>query len=142
MNKTEFIKYLKTELDNEFDDSKLLSYYWQINASRLRVSVKYNYNLDYLLAKIQNITTISCLILQEENFEDALTALNICAKLLFNIVHVPECTYDKEFLLIIAALCFDIAGYQANAYCITKALENYYLDSSEDINLTEDNKIL
>lgn len=142
MNKTEFIKYLKTELISEVKDEKLRSYYWQINASRLNVNFNHTYDLEYLINKIQNITTFSCLILQSEKDENALFALNICAKLLFNIVHVPECTYDKDFLLIIAALCFDIAGYQANAYCITKELENYYLDSSEDINLTEDNKIL
>lgn len=142
MDKIEFIDYLKTELDKEIDDEKLLSYYWQINASRLRVSVNYTYDLNYLLDKIQSITTISCLILQEERFDNALIALNICAKLLFNIVHVPECIYDKDYLLIIAALCFDIAGYQANAYCIVKDIENYYLETSEEIDLTEDNKII
>ena len=89
MDKTEFINYLKTELNKEFDDKKLLSYYWQINASRLRVNVNYTYNLQYLLEKIQNITTLSCLILQEEKYNNALTALNICAKLLFNLVNVP-----------------------------------------------------
>lgn len=142
MDKTEFINYLKTELNKEFDDKKLLSYYWQINASRLRVNVNYTYNLQYLLEKIQNITTLSCLILQEEKYNNALTALNICAKLLFNLVNVPECSYDKEYLLIIGALCFDIAGYQANAYCIAKDIENYYLETSEEIELTEDNKII
>lgn len=142
MDKTEFIDYLHSELEKEFKDSNLIPYYWQINASRLNVKFNHTYNLNYLFNKIQNLITISCLILEDGKDDDALFVLNFCAKLLFNIVHIPECEFDKEFLLIIAALCFDIAGYQANAYCISKNIENYYLDTNEEIDLSEDNKIL
>lgn len=140
---TEFISYLEKELEEEFSDDKIISFYWQINSSRLDAQFKHSYDLKYLLRKIQSLTTLSCLILSKKQSDDAYFVLKICATLLKNMVQVKECEYDKDFLLIIAALCYDISGYQANAYCITKEMQKYILESIDsDIDVSEDNKII
>ena len=40
---------------------------------------------------------------------------------------------EKESLLLNSAMCYHIAGYQANAICITRLVERLYLSNDEDV---------
>ena len=61
-----------------------------------------------------------------------------------NISEIEESSsqFDVDFLRILSALCYDVSGYQANAYCIAKKINEYQLSSDLDIDLTEDNYII
>lgn len=42
--------------------------------------------------------------------------------------------YEREILLLNSAMCYHIAGYQANAQCLTKRVENKFLTESTERN--------
>ncbi|MGE8000256.1 DEAD/DEAH box helicase [Lysinibacillus sp. NPDC093190] len=71
-------------------------------------------------------------------------AIRECAEVYENLYKVSG-EYEKEYCGILAALCYDIAGYQANALCIIREITEYSLSSiysSVDENIKTDNYIL
>ena len=55
------------------------------------------------------------LLLQENiNNKTALKAMKSAAEIFLNLYYLSK-EYDKEYSLVLSAICFDIAGYQANA---------------------------
>lgn len=60
MTLEKFNEYIKTELDNEFDEI-LLEQFWQVNYSRLKTKVENKkYDCEYLWEKTQNIISLAC----------------------------------------------------------------------------------
>lgn len=143
MNSGEFNKYINKELSKEFDVT-FKEHFWQVNSSRLKSqNILKTYNFYDLYEKVQNIVTLACFLLVENNNDrNSIKALEICARLLENMSNVDDCTLDKDYLKIISALCYDISGYQSNAYCLSKELEKYRIEENSLLSVEEDNKII
>lgn len=143
MTINEFNEYIKKELDDEFDEN-LSEQFWQVNYSRLKTTIENKkYNCDFLWEKTQNIISLACfLISSNSDNEYAIKRIKICARLLENLSNVDDCSLDIPFIKIISAFCYDIGGYQANAYCISKDIINYEFTTNEEFSVKEDNKIL
>ena len=143
MTLKKFTEYIKTELDNEFDEA-LLEQFWQVNYSRLRTRIENKkYDCEYLWEKTQNIISLACfLISSNSDNEFSIKRIEICARLLENLANVDDCTLDIPFIKLISAFCYDISGYQANAYCISKEIKKYEFNSNEEFSVKEDNKII
>ena len=143
MTLEKFNEYIKTELDNEFDEI-LLEQFWQVNYSRLRTRIENKkYDCEYLWEKTQNIISLACfLISSNSDNEFSIKRIEICARLLENLANVDDCTLDIPFIKLISAFCYDISGYQANTYCISKEIKKYEFNSNEEFSVKEDNKII
>lgn len=145
MTKEEFIFKSETRLATLENDIKFKNYSKQLLADKLKADFNKTYKLDYLWRKSLIAISSSCFILEDNvNSKIALKSLYKVANNLENISEIEESSsqFDVDFLRILSALCYDISGYQANAYCIAKKIEEYQLSSDLDINLTEDNCII
>lgn len=145
MTKEEFILKSESRLSSLENDSKFKNYSKQLLADKLKADFNKNYKLDYLWRKSLLAISSSCFILENDtNSKVALKSLYKVANNLENISEIEESSsqFDVDFLRILSALCYDVSGYQANAYCIAKKINEYQLSSDLDIDLTEDNYII
>lgn len=115
----------------------------QINAWRLNAdSFTRYYDETDVFNKTNSLMTIACILLKKElNNPNALDTLQLCAKIYEYLSESPDTQLDKKFLLLISAFCYDISGYQANAYCLTKDITDYVL-RSDAFEIIDDNNVI
>ncbi|MCK4359766.1 MAG: DEAD/DEAH box helicase [Candidatus Cloacimonetes bacterium] len=146
MNKQQYITELENDIESLLKDYLLGNYKNQIFAWKLKASFNRTYKEDYLYNRALFLSTNSCLILQNNgNNKIAISGLKESAEIyeyLSEIADISE-KYDKDYLILMSALCYDLAGYQANGYCVASRLNNYLLETeTKEINLEADNKII
>lgn len=145
MKTEDFLSKNESRLTNLENDYTFKKYSKQLLADKLKADFNKTYKLDYLWRKSLIGISSSCFILKNDaNSKIALKSLYKVANNLENISEIEESSsqFDVDFLRILSALCYDISGYQANAYCIAKKINEYQLNSDLDIDLTEDNYII
>ncbi len=146
MNKEEYIFELEKDINNLLQNYKLNNFKNQAFAWRLNAKFNRTFQEDYLYNRALFLSTSSCILLQERiNNKTALKGLYESAEIFEYLSELPEITdkYDKDYLLILSALCYDLSGYQANAYCVTSRIENYSLRTKDSgINLSVDNHLI
>lgn len=145
MTKSEFIEK-KIEKLKEIDrDYNYNTFSKQLLAYKLHADIKKTYKLDYLWKKILIVISSSCFVLKE-NLESkiALKSVYRVANILENISEIEENAkqFDLDYLRLLSAICYDLSGYQANAFCIAKKMQDYELSTNSEINLDEDNTII
>ncbi|MBW7954281.1 DEAD/DEAH box helicase [Candidatus Gracilibacteria bacterium] len=144
MDKEEYLLYIEKSI-KEINDSYLFgNWRKQLTAKRLGSEFNKTYNEEKLWNQLLYLTTNSCTLLLEGFNEDlTIEVLKNCGKTYEDLAEISE-EYDKDFCLILSALCYDLSGYQANAYCLIKKLTSEYNFEStdENINLELDNYII
>jgi len=143
MNKQEYLLYLEKEIMAVLDDYHLNNYKKQIFAWKLNADFNRTYKESYLWNRSLFLSTNACILLKEnQNKKLAINALKESAEILEYLSEISE-DYDKHYLLVLSALCYDLAGYQANAYCLTNKLDEYKFNTDDAyINLVPDNFIV
>ena len=100
----------------------------------------------YLWNRALFLATNSCFLLQNNTEKKtALKGLYESAEIYEYLSELPEISeiYDKDYLSILSALCYDLSGYQANAYCVADRIGEYELETNDGgIELDVDNKII
>ena len=146
MNKRQYILELEKDVDNLLQDYKLNNYKNQAFAWKLNAEFRRTFQEEYLWNRALFLSTNSCILLQEKTSnKTALKGLNESAEIFEYLSELPDITekYDKDYLLILSALCYDLSGYQANAYCVISRIENYSLTTKDsEINLSFDNHLV
>ncbi len=147
MNREKYISELKEDINNLLQrDYKLKNYKNQAFAWKLNAKFNKTFQEEYLWNRALFLSTNSCILLQtDKNDKTALKGLYESAEIYEYLSELPEITdkYDKEYLLILSALCYDLSGYQANAFCIASKINNYKLEANDsDIDLTIDNHLI
>ncbi len=146
MNKEEYILELEKDVNNLLQDYKLNNYKNQVFAWKLNAKFNRTFQEEYLWNRALFLSTNSCILLQEKrNTKTALKGFYESAEIFEYLSELPEIAekYDKDYLLILSALCYDLSGYQANAYCITSRIDNYGLITKDSrIDLTIDNHLV
>jgi replicative superfamily II helicase len=146
MTKEEFLEKIKKDVEELLVSSRLTNnrnqaFAWKLNANFYRT-----FDEEYLWSQALYLSTNCCLLLQEDKYNKmAIKGLSESAEIYESLgkLENTKLEYDKEYLLILSALCYDLAGYQANAYCIASSLHEYSLVTVDtDINLTIDNLII
>lgn len=145
MTKEEFIRKSEKRLINLSNNQTYNNYSKQLLADKLKADFNRTYKLDYIWKKSLVAITSSCFLL--ENDLDSKIALKSLYKVANNLENIAEIEnsseqFDVKFLRILSTLCYDITGYQANAYCIAKKIQEYQLSTDLDYNLDEDNCII
>ena len=146
MNKQQYITRLENDIDILLKEYLLRNYKNQIFAWKLNTSFNKTYQADYLWNRALFLATNSCLLLQNDgDYKIAIKGLKGSAEIYEYLSELPEIseTYDKNYLIILSALCYDLSGYQANAYCVANRLNNYLLETEvREIDLETDNNII
>lgn len=145
MIKEEFLRKTEERLLNLSNNQTYNNYSKQLVADKLNADFSRTYKLHYLWQKSLVAISSSCFIL--ENNSNSKIALKTLYKVANNLENISEIEtsvtqFDVDFLRILSALCYDVSGYQANAYCIAKKINEYQLTTDLNINLTEDNFII
>jgi len=146
MNKEEYISEIEDDVSNLLQDYKLSNYKNQAFAWKLNAKFNRTFQEDYLWNRALFLSTNSCILLQnDKNLKVALKGLYESAEIFEYLSELPEIEekYDKDYILILSALCYDLSGYQANAYCVTSRIESYKLTTSDEgIDLRIDNHLV
>lgn len=141
MYNREYLEYIENNITSILNNSDFKRYKKQLIAWKLEVVFNRDYDEDFLYNQILYLSTKSCILLQQEyKIELAINALIESAEILEYLGEVSE-KYDKEYCILLSSLCYDIAGYQANATTLIKKLENYSF-IEEDVDISLDNYIL
>jgi helicase len=146
MDKQEYIKYIDSEIRALLKEEQLANYKNQIFAWRLNASFNRTYKPDYLWNRAIFLSSNCAYLLQNEGDKKIITnGLKTSGEIFEYLSEIEEITelYDKESVLLLSALCYDLSGYQANAYCIATRIGEFSLVSlEEEKNLDPDNYIV
>jgi len=146
MNREEYILELEKDVNNLLQDYRLNNYKNQAFAWKLNAKFNRTFQEEYLWNRALFLSTNSCILLQEKrNTKTALKGFYESAEIFEYLSEIPEISekYDKDYLLILSALCYDLSGYQANAYCVASRINNYSLTTRNNgIDLTTVNHLI
>ncbi len=143
MEKEEFLKSIAKNLRDILNDYRFNNYKNQIFAWRLSAEFKRKYDEGYLWNRALYLSSNGGILLSEL-FEKKLAtrSLKESAEIYEYLSNISE-IYDKEYAIILSALCYDIAGYQANALCLIKSIKDYKFESyDEKVETSSDNYII
>lgn len=146
MNKEDYLIELKSDIDTLLSEYKLNNYKSQAFAWKLNARFNRTFDESYLWNRALFLTTNSCFLLQNETEKKtAIKGLYESAEIFEYLSELPNISeqYDKEYLSILSALCYDLSGYQANAFCVISRIGEYELNTNDgDIELEIENKII
>lgn len=135
----EFRLYLKNLLAEFLGDFRLQNSQKQLLARKLKTEFNHNYNFSYIWDKV-NVAISAAYFLLKDNDEEkvAVQSLSFCAEICEHLTSIQDYDWDRTYALIISALCYDLAGYQSNAFCIVRNLEEYSIDQEDVLDDDED----
>lgn len=145
MNKEDYLEYINKELDNLLKDKLLSNYKNQIFAWRLNASFNKTFKEDYLWNRAIFLSSNCSLMLQNSvNIKTAMIGLKTSAEIFEYLSELPniEEFYDKDYLLILSSLCYDLSGYQANAYCIASQINDFKFNNTDVKNVEKTDDII
>jgi len=142
MNKQIYIESRREQIRFILSERRFYNFKSQMFAKKLGAEFKESFNEKYLWSSILSLSTNAVMLLSEDSKDkDALHALKMCAETYEIFSEISE-KYDKDYCAILSALCYDISGYQANALCMVKNIEQYSLTTDiENFDLKFDNFI-
>lgn len=144
MTDEEYTKSLESLLKETVNSASFQNQQAQINAWRLSPSFDKTFRELEIYGTINTLISISCILLSCGDNSCATDTLKICARILENISQFSTKSLDNDYIKIISAMCYDLAGYQANAFCVSKTISDYKFEKfdSNGSKLTEDNFII
>jgi len=143
MTKTEYLQQIEEELSKVLADSKFNNYRSQLSAWKLSADFKRSYDETYLWNRALFMCSNAChLLSNDNNHRLSLNCLKESGLIYENLASISE-MYDRDYCLVLSALCYDIAGYQANAVCLLKKLNGYSFTVSDQLDdVSSDNYVL
>lgn len=143
MNKQEYIQSLQQRMQGVLDDYLFNNYKKQITARKLSADFSPTYKESYLWNRALFLSSNGSRLIKEADFKKTgIRALKESAEI-FEVLGQVSQEYDRAFCIVLSALCYDLAGYQANALCLMRSTQAYSVIAQEDeIDITPDNYIL
>ncbi len=150
MTREEYFSEIESSLSSSMDVYKFKNDIKQIFAWRIGAEFNRTYDELYVWRRALFLSTNAAKLIREDSENNiALKAFKVSAEAYEYLGEISE-QLDKPFCKILSALCYDIAGYQANAFCLLVNLINesngefYNVVRTEDFNsdLSDENYIL
>lgn len=145
MTEEQYKLSIKETLGSILIDQRFNNYKNQIFVQRLGVEFNSTYEGEYLWNRALYLGSNGAFILPDsENQTLALRSLKEAAEIYEYLGSAEVRTpYDKAYCMILSAICYDLAGYQANSQCLIKNIQTYELISEDPhISIGLDNYIL
>lgn len=131
MDINKYLKKKEKEINRVINNPLLNNNYNQMVALRMGANFKKNYSETFLWNQALFLSSNSAKILIFDNSNQiALKAMRLAAQIYEMLYYVSE-SFEKEYSLLTSALCYDLAGYQANALCLVKKI--YSLEEQGDL---------
>jgi len=150
MEKNEYLNIVSDQLLELNNDDALTRQLYQVRAKAIQSELldeqpKINFQFnEKQITKISDFLFSESSLLIKEQIGDKSNLLLAIRKAADTFEFLSKFSSDeeKEFLLIKSALCNQIAGYQANAYCLANLLERKYLPKLQFDPISEDLPVL
>ncbi len=141
LSKRDYLESVCSNLRRVMDDRKFGNYKKQVQSWRMGASFKRTYDEAYLWDRAVYLSTNAGLLLSESSeVKLAVKCLQESAQVFEYLGGISE-RFDKDYSLLLASLSYDLAGYQANALCLTKKIGEYELQGV-GTQVTSDNYVL
>ena len=125
MTAEEYIQELEAGLEHILQDPKFNNHKNQLASWKLNAEFNRSYDESDLWNRALFLSNKGCqLLIQGGRERLAYAAVKESALIYENLYETSE-QYDRDYALVLAAICFDLAGYQANAVCLIKKLPDY-----------------
>ena len=134
MDLAAFRQELTTSISQILSSRTLINYRSQLNAKRLGARISVNLDEVEIWTSLTSLISHSSVLARINHSDDdilIIDAYKYAAQYLEYLSSVST-ELDKEYLKIISAFCYDIAGYQANAQCIIRQISIYELTTEVD----------
>jgi len=142
MEIAEYYEAISAELKQILDEYKFNNYKNQIAARKMSVDFTRTYSEIYLWERALFLSTNGCNLLNAgTDVKTSTNAIKTAAGIFEDLSEVSE-LFDRDYCLILSALCFDISGYQANAVCLVRKTDTYQLTTEMDVSLDLDNYVI
>src|SRR6185437_16863346 len=120
-----YIERLSTDIETIISDYRFNNYRNQLSARKLSAEFRSTYDERYLWNLLLGLISKACIILNSDLENSvAIASLKTSAEIFEDLSYVSD-SYDRSYCMLLSSLCYDIAGYQANASCIARNLEEY-----------------
>lgn len=123
MRKSEYLEKKEKELEEILNNNTLQNFSNQLFAKKI-TDFDFKFSEDYLWRHALYLSSKGRLILEyDSKNEIAIESIRTAAEIYENLYYVST-KYDKKYSILLASLCYDISGYQANAICLMNELLN------------------
>lgn len=129
--KIEFISNIVNNLNEILNDSKLMNYLAQIRAKSIGATFNSTFNEEIVWKDASYLATYGAVLLNDGNESEqslGMISLKRAAEIFEYLSKISE-NFDKEYLSILSALCYDISGFQANAFSMASSFRDYKLNT-------------
>ncbi|PHN01118.1 DEAD/DEAH box helicase [Flavilitoribacter nigricans] len=121
MTRSEYFESIENSLIQTLDGTKFDNHTKQMFAWRIGARFNRSYDEEFIWQRALYLSSNACRLFQVDLTSDiALKALKTSAEIYEYLSAISE-KFDKDFCYILSALCYDIAGYQANALCMMRS---------------------
>jgi helicase len=134
----EYLAKKEKDLDELLRSPSFRNQYGQIFAKKMGAKFNATYQEDTIWGYAIFLSSASTKVLLHKSSAVCEYALKVAAEL-FETLSLMSEHYDREYARILAALCYDAAGYQANAQCMLKF--NYALEGEDPLD-TSTNQLI
>ncbi len=132
VNREQYIKEKERELVELIHQPKLNNFIKQILAKKMGAKFNSTYDERYLWQQAMYLSSKSTIVLEEDTKNlNAIEAMRLSGYI-YEILSNISNDYDKDFCLVLAAMCYEIAGYQANAQCLLRTRYKLNEDAEEN----------
>jgi helicase len=132
MTKEEYLDQLQSDLLTTIVEERYSNHKNQVIARKLSAQFRPTFDESLLWSRALYISSNACvLLIENKNLKLAINSLKDAAEVYENLSLIAQ-NYDKEYAIILSSLCYDLAGYQANARCLIKQLTEYSFESIDE----------
>lgn len=151
--KLDYISQITKNISQILEDSRLLNNLAQIRAKSIGATFNSTFNEDFVWKDASYLATYGAVLLEngsEKELQIGMVAIKRAAEIFEYLSKISE-DFDKEYLCVLSALCYDISGFQANGYSMASSFNEYklvpeenelFLKNSSERDISETNLVL
>jgi helicase len=124
----DYINKKEEELNKLINSSFFRNQYGQIFAKKMGAHFNATYDEATIWGNALFLSSASVKVLKNKQSDVGIHALKVAAEL-FETLSLMSEKYDREYAKVLSSLCYDLSGYQANAFCLLRSL-NYKIEQN------------
>lgn len=128
MELNEYINKKESDIKELIDSNHFKNQFGQIFSRKMKAKFNSTYDERILWGYALFLSSASVKVLENKKSTICLQGLKTAAEIFETFSLISE-EYDRDYAKVLSALCYDLAGYQANAYCILKNTD-YVIEES------------
>lgn len=143
-SKQQYLDQVSKNLKAILADNKFSNYIAQLRSLSLGGSFNHSFEESYIWERSFYLTNFGALLILNGDIEDreiGHASIMKAAESFEYLAKVSE-MYDAQYVKILSAFCYDISGYQANAFSMLSGLDTYLFQQANEEMLSVENIVL